>query len=47
MFNSCANLLSGEDPNGGSSTAAQRQYLTQLTANPPPVFGAQHRTQYQ
>lgn len=45
MFNSCANLLSGGDPNGSSSTAAQ--YLTQLTANPPPVFGTPHSTQYQ
>lgn len=40
MFNSCANLLSGEDPKGSSSTAAQ--YLTQVTANPPPVLDA-HR----
>lgn len=45
MFNGCANLLSGEDPNGSSSTAAQ--CFTQLTANPPLVFGTQHRAQYQ
>lgn len=46
---SCAILLSAEEPNGSSSTAAhsQRQHLMLQTVNHPPLFGAQHRTEYQ